>query len=288
MENKVLDEDKVVKFDGKTYPDFGWCVIVAGGAGSGKGYSYEHYIPIQGKKYDPDELKKKNLKTWHIERHETDPDMLVLSDGTKYSLESVYDPSMPDDEVYTLKNKKFTSLVHKIVNPQSKRFKNYIMTQKGAAEGRLPNVIFDLTMNEVSDYESIIPIMKSLKYKIVVVYVFTDFDNAMYQNSTRDRRVEDAIMYKTHKGMFEAFAAIRNRPDLIGMLDGVWVIMNDWRDTRVKVFDIKDGDSINIMDERIEDFIKKNMHLIYQREFEFNNKKIDEEFIAGNDYFDWS
>ena len=35
--HEIINEDKVVKFNNKVYPNFGWCVIMAGGGGSGKG-----------------------------------------------------------------------------------------------------------------------------------------------------------------------------------------------------------------------------------------------------------
>lgn len=46
---QVISENKVITFNGdKVYPRFGWCVILAGGAGSGKGFVIERQLPISG------------------------------------------------------------------------------------------------------------------------------------------------------------------------------------------------------------------------------------------------
>lgn len=57
-ESVRLNEDRMVKFDGKTYPKFGWCVILMGGAASGKGTAFNYKIPIEGRYYNPDNLKE--------------------------------------------------------------------------------------------------------------------------------------------------------------------------------------------------------------------------------------
>lgn len=293
---RILDEDKVVKFDGQTFPKFGWCVILAGGAGSGKGYSFNNYVPIEGMKYDPDEIKRLNLLTWKVEEHDLEDDMLVLSNGDKVSLEGIGKP-------YNTTNPKFTSLVHDIVKPQTKRFKKFIKDKASEhPEGRLPNIIFDLTMSEIGDYEAIIPEMHDIGYKIAIVYVFTNFDRAVKQNIERakkapkfnmtfnnwefGRAVSDEIMFATHKGMFNALDKLMGRNDLIRQVDGIWVIMTDI-DSRIKVFDVKDGDEINFnkndtrvgyVNPEIEQFIKDNVMLILQREYEYEISKINEKF----------
>ena len=60
--HEIINQDKVVKFNNKVYPNFGWCVIMAGGGGSGKGYSLNNFLPINGKIIDVDEFKKLYMK----------------------------------------------------------------------------------------------------------------------------------------------------------------------------------------------------------------------------------
>lgn len=54
----ILDEGTVVTFDGQTFPKYGWAIVLAGGPGSGKGFS-KNAICIDAKSFDVDELKKR-------------------------------------------------------------------------------------------------------------------------------------------------------------------------------------------------------------------------------------
>ena len=66
FENKqALNEDKVVKFGGQVFPKFGWCIILMGGGGSGKGTAFNSLIPIEGAYLNVDDLKE-NPRYWDI------------------------------------------------------------------------------------------------------------------------------------------------------------------------------------------------------------------------------
>jgi hypothetical protein len=66
FENKQpLNEDKIVKFGGQTFPKFGWCVILMGGGGSGKGTAFNSLIPVEGAYLNVDDLKE-NPAWWSI------------------------------------------------------------------------------------------------------------------------------------------------------------------------------------------------------------------------------
>ena len=55
----LLDENKVIAFSGdKVYPRFGWCVILSGGTGSGKGFVINKQLPIDGKVMNVDHYNK--------------------------------------------------------------------------------------------------------------------------------------------------------------------------------------------------------------------------------------
>ena len=62
LNESTINEAKVVTFDGKVNPNFGHAVIMAGGAGSGKGTALKSVIMLQGKIFDVDELKKLYVK----------------------------------------------------------------------------------------------------------------------------------------------------------------------------------------------------------------------------------
>lgn len=58
----IILEDRVVKFGKQVGPHYGQCVVLAGGAGSGKGYITKHYFGTEFKIFDVDELKKMYMK----------------------------------------------------------------------------------------------------------------------------------------------------------------------------------------------------------------------------------
>jgi hypothetical protein len=62
LEHKSLQE-KLITFGKKAYPKFGNVVILAGGAGSGKGFQLEKLLGIEGKVFDVDHLKQLAIKS---------------------------------------------------------------------------------------------------------------------------------------------------------------------------------------------------------------------------------
>lgn len=93
FENKQrLVEDKVVKFGGQTFPKFGWCVILMGGGGSGKGTAFNSLIPIEGAYLNVDNLKE-NPKIWDIQPAVRDKDthkVVRNNDGQVMRYENTY------------------------------------------------------------------------------------------------------------------------------------------------------------------------------------------------------
>ena len=72
FENKQpLNEDKVVKFCGQTFPKFGWAIILMGGGGSGKSTVFNRLVPIEGKYVNVDDLKE-HPRFWDIKKSGTD------------------------------------------------------------------------------------------------------------------------------------------------------------------------------------------------------------------------
>jgi hypothetical protein len=60
--------EALITFGGQAYPKFGNVVIMAGGAGSGKGFVKDKLVGIEGKVFDVDELKTLAAKTPIIRR----------------------------------------------------------------------------------------------------------------------------------------------------------------------------------------------------------------------------
>lgn len=49
---RLLNEDKIVKFGGKISTDAGWCLILSGGAGSGKGFVQSNVMDFKSRVFN--------------------------------------------------------------------------------------------------------------------------------------------------------------------------------------------------------------------------------------------
>src|SRR6056300_2085698 len=72
--------EKLITFGGQAYPKFGNIVIMAGGAGSGKGFVLGNLVGVEGKVLDVDALKTLASKTPAIQKRVKDQMGVDLSD----------------------------------------------------------------------------------------------------------------------------------------------------------------------------------------------------------------
>src|SRR6056300_500620 len=78
--------EKLITFGGQAYPKFGNIVIMAGGAGSGKGFIKDKLVGIEGRVFDVDELKTLAAKTPVIQKRvkaEFGVDLAALASNLK-------------------------------------------------------------------------------------------------------------------------------------------------------------------------------------------------------------
>ena len=159
---------------------YGQIIFLAGGAGSGKGFAIKHFL--QGSKFkvrDVDEWKKAFLK--------------IAALKNKYPKLRRLDLRKPKD-VFQL---------HKFVKEKGIKDKTLTLMLTQAKSGRLPNIIFDVTMKDKSDITEVLPQLMAVGYNprdIHIVWVLTNYYVAVHQNKNRDRVVPDDIMLKTHEG----------------------------------------------------------------------------------------
>ena len=57
VDKKPLNEASAITFGNRIFPESGWCVILVGGSGSGKGYIQTDALLIDAKVFDVDSLK---------------------------------------------------------------------------------------------------------------------------------------------------------------------------------------------------------------------------------------
>lgn len=190
----LLNEALVVLGKGKKY---GQAVILAGGAGSGKGFAVSNLL--QGDMYkviNPDDFKDLLLKM-------RDKNVQVGSERLATVLKGLVGLDM--------QNPKDTSTLHTLVKGMNLMQKKitYLFAGKGGASSQLPNVMFDVTMKDPetlfgdASEEGILTQLKSAGYKredIHIVWILTDYKIALQQNLSRERVVYSNIVLQSHAG----------------------------------------------------------------------------------------
>ncbi len=180
--------EKLITFGGKAYPKFGHIVILAGGAGSGKGFISSNLLGIEGKVLDVDELKK----------------MVIAS---KQMSARIKKETGEDITKFDLKDSKNVSKLHDLLGVQYKVDKKVSSALfRGIMEApvdRKPNIIFDVTLKDMKKLKTISANAEAMGYdkkNIHIVWVMNEFEIAVDQNAGRDRVVPDDIMLDTHSG----------------------------------------------------------------------------------------
>ena len=177
VEMQNLTEKLLVIGKGAKY---GQVIFLAGGAGSGKGFAISNFL--EGSKYkvrDVDEWKQSFLK------------IAVLQN--KY----------PEIRKLDLRKPKDVFALHMFVKEKNIKDKSLNIMLNDAKRGRLPNIIFDITLKDKEDITNTLPQLLKSGYNpkdIHVVWVLTDYHIAVQQNKKRSRVVPDDILLKTHEG----------------------------------------------------------------------------------------
>lgn len=174
---QYITEKQIIVGNGQSY---GQIVFLAGGAGSGKGFSATNFMEkSKFKVRDVDELKKSAIKLAKLKGD--NPEIAGLDLGK------------PED-VFKL---------HAIVKEKGWKDETLRMLLAGASQGKLPNIMFDVTMKDIGDIKEVMPSLLEVGYdpvNIHVVWVLTNFYIAVQQNAQRERKVPYDILLKTHVG----------------------------------------------------------------------------------------
>lgn len=212
---EVLDE-ATVSFGGKMFPKFGQIVILAGGAGSGKGFVQETLLGIQGKILDVDKLKELVIDSKKL--------ATAITKETGYDIKKM-----------SLKDPENVSLMHRLINDiygiSKKKQGSLFKSIATAAPDRKPNVIFDVTLKNIKKLKTISESCLDLGYakeNIHIVWVVNDVKMAISQNQDRDRVVPHDILIDTHVGAAKTMKEILSMGDSVKQyMDGdIWLAFN--------------------------------------------------------------
>lgn len=214
-EELQLDE-KLITFGKRPYPNFGQIVILAGGAGSGKGFVLSNLLGIEGNVLDVDALKA----------------LAIGSTKLAARIEQELGINIKDLNLNDSENvKKMHEILADVYGITQANQKRVFTGALAAPEDRKPNLIFDVTLKDIAKLEKITRNAQDLGYKkenIHVVWVLNDVEMAKQQNLNRDRVVPSEILLTTHEGAAITMARIMNMgSDLAKYLDGdMYIVFN--------------------------------------------------------------
>jgi len=192
--------EKLITFGGQAYPKYGNIVLMAGGAGSGKGFVLSNLVGMEGKVFDVDELKTLASKAPAIKRRvaqELGVDIEKLSQNLK-------DPENVG---------KLHDIMGDYLQIDKRKEQAFFTSVLTAPADRKPNIIFDMTLKSLDKLDKIARDAASLGYdkkNVHIVWVVNDIEVAKQQNLKRARTVPTEILVNTHRGAANTMGDIIN------------------------------------------------------------------------------
>lgn len=220
----ILDEDllneKLITFGGQAYPKNGQVLILAGGAGSGKGFTLSNLIGLEGKVFDVDNLKKLVINSKHIAK------LVKQYSGVNVKKLNLRNPEDVKKLHYALDSPAF-----EYPKKEQKQLFDTLTTIAYSDDEHRPNLIFDVTLEKLSKFMTICTKVQDIGYKkenIHIVWILTDIKVAIEQNKGRDRVVPEDILIQTHEGASMTMKKLISDVDnLRKYMDGdIWISAN--------------------------------------------------------------
>lgn len=204
--------EKLLTF-GNKQPKYNNVVIMMGGGASGKGYVINNLVGLEGVVFDVDKLKQLSLRSNKIR-------------------EKILDSTGRDITTLDLKNPEHVSFLHSaiydlgIIDKKLTTFLSSVFVNEYK-----PNIIFDVTLKDLSKLESIWYEVTRFGYKkenIHIVWVVNDIETALLQNRSRDRQIADDILVSTHRSVATTASLILNKTVSVSKyMDGdFWIVFN--------------------------------------------------------------
>lgn len=253
-------ERRIINFGGAN-PNYNQCVILAGGAASGKG-TIQGKIDLNAKVLDVDELKQMYRE---------------LAKNKKIDDKEAEDWDFADS--------KHTAQAHSKVKDKKWKLKQRLYLKFGnshkKAKDHLPNLIFDMVCGDIEDVKETTEYAKEMGYTVTLVWVVTNKDTAIVNNATRGidkrdkrRKVPDSILEKGHKNAYKTMVDLFSNkyPEISKMIDFAWI---GWGTGIGHKMEKKYIDSPV-------DKIKKNN----KGEWQFNKSEVDE-FLSKEQPINW-
>lgn len=214
---ELLDE-KAIVLGKRAYPKEGNILILAGGAGSGKGFASKKVIAFDGKRFDVDELKSQLIagKSGTVAKKfkdETGRDITSLSLSDPNDVETLHG---------FVKTHKYDKKV----------IQNFIKQQRNTTHKN--NIIFDVTLKELKKLAEISQYAENGGYdrkNVHLVWILNKIDIALKQNSdpSRGRVVPKDVLIQSHEGVATTLNELLTDSEKCRKyMDGdIWILFNN-------------------------------------------------------------
>jgi hypothetical protein len=246
---KFILEKQAINF-GSAKSNYGQCIILAGGPGSGKGFIKDNRVLATFKSVDVDDLKQQYIK---------------MQKAGKIDDKYDYDLSRSED----------TFKLHSKVKERGWKNKQRgnFWDQRNTDNSNLPNILWDMVSDDPQDVLDIIKYAKPVGYNITLVWVCCNVETAKQGNQHRDRRVPEDVLEKGHKGAYKCITDIlQNKYKLItDGLDAAWIAFSAGykrmltkeyeNDAVLKIKKDSEGNFDYSKKDFVDNFLKKQMPL---------------------------
>ena len=204
--------EKLLTF-GNKQPKYNNVVIMMGGGASGKGYVLNNLVGLEGVVFDVDKLKSLSLRSIKIRK-------------------KVLELTGKDVSTLDLKKPEDVTFLHNIIGELGIMDKklNTFLNAVFSTEYK-PNIIFDVTLRDLSKLDNIYHQVTEFGYKrenIHLVWVVNDIETALIQNLERERSVDSNILISTHRSVATTANLILNKTVSISNYVGgdFWIVFN--------------------------------------------------------------
>lgn len=214
----VLLEDTSVKFGSKPYPKDGWAVFLVGGPGSGKSSTGLDRLLINAKIIDSDNINESYLKLLKTLYNSKDtPQEVKLTIYKRYG--NVNNIRL-DTDAY---NKEFAQKVDEDKQFMHKIVDLYIKSNQHS----LSNIIIDSTGNNQEALISTAKKLKSIGYKLSIVWIVTNVAEAVDRNTRRIRKVNVDYLVEIHRNLFNTIPSLLEDKNIVDIFDEAWIIFGE-------------------------------------------------------------
>lgn len=214
----VLLEDTSVKFGSKPYPKDGWAVFLVGGPGSGKSSTGIDRLLINAKIIDNDDINESYLRLLKAIYNSKDtPQEVKLTIYKKYG--NVNSLRL-DSSAYNIE-------FAQKVNEDKQFMRKMIDLYAKSNQDSLSNIIIDSTGNDREALVSTAKRLKSVGYKLSIVWIVTSVAEAIDRNTRRARKVNSEYLVKIHHSLLTTIPTLFKDKNIVELFNEAWIVFGE-------------------------------------------------------------